>query len=117
MNPAPLKPPVGAEALERIDLRIGTILDVGDVEGAARLVRLSVDFGDRVRTVVVGMKQERENPAEVKGRQALFIVNLEPRRIRGVLSEAMLVDAGYQDGITPVLLCPERMVPAGTRAG
>jgi tRNA-binding protein len=63
------------------------------------------------------MKQERENPREVEGRQALFVVNLEPRRMRGVLSEGMLFDLGYADGIAPALAVPERPVPDGTRAG
>ncbi len=114
---APVKPPITPDVLDRIDARIGTILRVDEVPGSDRLVQLQVDFGDRTRTVVVGMKQERANPAEIAGRQALFIVNLEPKRIRGVLSEAMLFDVGYQDGLVPALLHPERPVPNGTRGG
>jgi tRNA-binding EMAP/Myf-like protein len=87
------------------------------VPGSDRLVQLQVDFGDRIRTVVAGMKQERDNPAEITGRQALFVVNLEPRRIYGVMSEAMLLDVGYRDGVPPALVCPEWDVPNGTRAG
>ena len=63
------------------------------------------------------MKQERENPREIERRQALFVVNLEPRRMRGVLSEGMLFDLGYADGIAPALAVPERPVPDGARAG
>jgi tRNA-binding protein len=66
---------------------------------------------------VAGMRQERENPREIEGKQALFVVNLEPRKMRGVVSEGMLFDIGYADGITPVLATPERPVPDGTRAG
>ena len=54
---------------------------------------------------------------EIQGRQALFVVNLEPRRMAGDLSEGMLFDIGYADGITPVLAVPERPVPDGVRAG
>jgi methionine--tRNA ligase beta chain len=115
--PAPFKPPITPEVLDRIDARIGTILRVEDLPGSDRLVQLQVDFGDRTSTVVVGMKQERANPAEICGRQALFIVNLGPKRLRGVVSEAMLFDVGYQDGLVPALLHPERAVPNGTRAG
>ena len=63
------------------------------------------------------MKKERENPQEIVGRQALFVVNLAPRRMAGVVSEGMLFDIGYADGITPVLATPERPVPDGARAG
>jgi methionine--tRNA ligase beta chain len=103
--------------LEAIDIRVGTIESVEDVPKSAKLVRLIVSFGDHRRTVLAGMKQERANPAEIQGRQALFIVNLEPRKIMGEKSEGMLFDLGSPDGITPVLAVPERPVPDGTRAG
>ena len=114
---APIKPIITPKDLEKLDVRIGRIEDVLDVADSDRLVQLRVDFGDHERTVVVGMKKEREDVREVEGRQALFVVNLEPRTIRGVLSEAMLFDIGYEDGIQPVLACPEKEVPNGTRAG
>jgi tRNA-binding EMAP/Myf-like protein len=63
------------------------------------------------------MKQERANPAEIAGRQALFVVNLAPRKIRGVVSEGMLFDIGLADGVRPVLAVPEAQVPDGTRCG
>lgn len=64
------------------------------------------------------MKQERENPkAEVEGRQALFIVNLKPRKMFGIESHGMHFDIGYGDGIIPVLAVPEKPVPNGTRVG
>ena len=66
---------------------------------------------------VAGLKQERANPREIEGRQALFVVNLEPRKMRGVVSEGMLFDIGDADGVRPVLAVPESPVPDGTRAG
>ena len=66
---------------------------------------------------MVGMKRERENPSEIEGLQALFVVNLAPRKMAGILSEAMLFDLGYSDGIPPALAIPERPVPNGTRVG
>ena len=63
------------------------------------------------------MKQERENPKEIEGAQALFVINLEPKQIMGELSEGMLLDIGYADGIKPVLALPEQPVPNGARAG
>jgi len=78
---------------------------------------LTVDFGDHERTILAGMKQEREDPKEIEGLQALFVVNLEPRKIANMVSEGMLFDLGYEDGVTPVLACPEKPIPNGTRAG
>ncbi|GAG16498.1 unnamed protein product, partial [marine sediment metagenome] len=72
---------------------------------------------DHARTILAGIKQEREDPRQIKGRQALFVVNLAPREMAGEVSEGMLFDLGYLDGITPVLAVPERPVPNGVRAG
>src|SRR5215471_8803386 len=103
MEPAPLKPTISVDLLNQIDVRVGTIESVDDVPGADKLVALRVNFGDHTRTIVSGLKQERAHPKEIEGRQALFVVNLEPRKMRGILSEGMLFDIGYADGITPVL--------------
>ncbi|HLZ02075.1 MAG TPA: hypothetical protein VKR55_07975 [Bradyrhizobium sp.] len=118
MNPAPVKPIISISDLEKIDVRVGTILAVEDVAHSEKLVRLRVDFGDHARSILVGMKQERRNPKmEIEGKQALFVVNLEPRKMAGEISEGMTFDLGYADGITPVLALPEKPVPDGTRAG
>jgi methionine--tRNA ligase beta chain len=116
-TPAPLKPTVTASVLDSIDIRVGTIQAVNDVATSRKLLRLTVGFGDHTRSILAGMKQERANPQELVGRQALFVVNLEPRRMAGELSEGMLFDVGYADGVVPVLATPERAVPDGTRAG
>jgi methionine--tRNA ligase beta chain len=114
---APIKPPVQAELLEQLDVRVGTIEAVDDVAGSNKLVELTVNFGDHRRSILVGMKQERKDPKEVCGKQALFVVNLAPRKMAGRVSEGMLFDIGYADGISPVLAIPEKPVPDGTRAG
>ena len=114
---APLKPRISLEMLEKIDIRVGTIKLVEDVKGSDKLVKLTVDFGDQMKTILVGMKQEREEPKEIEGKQSLFVVNLEPKQMMGEVSEGMLLDIGYADGIKPVLALPEAEVPNGTRAG
>ncbi|MCA9766078.1 MAG: hypothetical protein KC455_06640 [Carnobacterium sp.] len=63
------------------------------------------------------MKNERENPSEIEGEQALFVVNLAPKQMFGEISNGMLVDIGYADGIIPVLSQSEKNVPNGTRVG
>jgi len=112
----PIKPMITKADLDRVDIRVGMIESVEDVAGSERLVRLTVDFGDHRRRILAGMKKERANPGEIRGKQALFVVNLEPRKMMGELSEGMLFDLGYEDGITPVLAIPERQIPNGTRA-
>ena len=116
-TPAAVKPTVGVEALDALDIRVGTIERVEDVPRSDKLMKLTVNFGDHSRTILAGIKKERENPREIQGRQALFVVNLEPRKMAGEISEGMLFDIGYADGVTPVLSVPERPVPNGTRAG
>lgn len=117
MTPAQVKSQISPELLNQIDVRVGTILSVTDVANSEKLVALEVSFGDHRRTVLAGMKRERANPREIEGKQALFVVNLEPRKMAGIVSEGMLFDIGYLDGITPVLAMPETHVPDGARAG
>ncbi len=117
MTPAPVKPTILMELLNQIDIRVGTIESLTDIAGSDKLVALQVNFGDHKRTIVAGLKLERINPREIEGKQALFVVNLEPRKMRGVLSEGMLFDIGYADGARPVLAVPEAPVPDGCRAG
>ncbi len=117
MSPAPVKPLIPFSALDAIDVRVGTIERVEEVPKSDKLLRLTVRFGDHTRTILSGMKQERADPQEIVGRQALFVVNLEPRKMMGEVSEGMLFDLGSADGVVPALAVPERPVPDGTRAG
>jgi tRNA-binding protein len=113
--PAPVKPVVPIPALEALDIRVGTIERVEEVPRSDKLMRLVVNFGDHSRVILAGMRKERENPGEIEGKQALFALNLEPRKMAGEVSEGMLF--GYADGIKPALAMPELPVPNGARAG
>jgi len=100
--PAFVKPIIKYEALDKLDVRVGTIEQVLEIESSDKLVKLVVNFGDHKRNILVGMKKERENPKEMMGEK----------------SEGMLFDIGYADEVTPVVLAmPEKPVPDGTRAG
>ena len=114
---APIKPLVTVDDLDRLDIRVGRVESVADISGSNKLVKLEVSFGDHRRTILAGLKQERERPEEIVGLQTIFIVNLEPKKMAGELSEGMLLDIGYSDGLTPVLAVPEALVPEGTRLG
>ncbi len=117
MKPAPVKETVSIEDFEKLDIRVGTILGVSDVEKSNKLMKLNVDFGDHVRSILAGIKQERGNPKEVEGKQALFVLNLPERKMAGEISQGMLFDIGYADKIKPCLSMPEVVVPNGSRAG
>ncbi len=113
----PIKPFIDFEELSRLDVRVGTIESVENVKTSNKLVKLQVSFGDFNRQILVGMQGEREDTQEVVGQQALFVINMKPKKMAGELSEGMLFDIGFEDGLTPVLAQPEKPVPNGTRVG
>ncbi len=114
---APIKPLIELDDLDKVDVRVGEIVEVENITGSDKLVKLTVDFGNQRRTILAGLKKERSNPKELEGAQALFVVNLPPRKMLGHVSEGMLFDLGYADGLLPALAVPERRIPNGVRAG
>ncbi|WCE31951.1 tRNA-binding protein [Vibrio sp. SCSIO 43137] len=117
MTPAPIKELITFDDFAKLDIRVGTIVSVTEVAKSDKLMKLTVDFGDHQRSILAGIKQERDNPQEIEGKQALFVVNLPERKMAGELSQGMLFDIGYEDKVTPVLAMPEAPVPDGSRAG
>ncbi len=117
MQPAPIKPEISFDDFAKLDIRVGTIVEVAEVECSRKLMKLSVDFGDHSRSILAGIRQERDNPSEIEGRQALFVLNLPQKKMAGEVSQGMLFDIGYADGISPCLAIPEAAVPNGARAG
>jgi methionine--tRNA ligase beta chain len=114
----PVKPDITFEDLEKIDIRAGTIMQINDVPRSDKVVQLTVDFGEFTRSILCGIKQERSDLQAMVGKQALFVVNLAPKKISGVVSEGMVFDIGYADGVVPAALSqPEFPVPNGSRAG
>ncbi|WP_044362746.1 tRNA-binding protein [Vibrio fluvialis] len=117
MTPAPIKTEISFDDFAKVDIRVGRIVEVLDVPKSDKLMKLIVDFGDHTRSILAGIKQERANPKEIEGKQALFVVNLPERTMAGEVSQGMLFDIGYEDRLTPCLACPESELPNGTRAG
>jgi len=97
MAPAPVKPAIALDILGQNDVRVGTIESISDLAGFHKLVALRVHFGDHWRAIVAGLKQERSSPREIEGHQALFVINLEPRKMGAVVYESMLFDIGYAE--------------------
>jgi methionine--tRNA ligase beta chain len=95
----------------KLDIRIGTVTAADKVAGADKLIRLELDLGGEHRQVVAGMASTYM-PEEFIGRQVPILVNLEPRKLRGVESQGMILAVDV-DG-KPVLLLPDREVPPGS---
>jgi len=98
----------------KLDIRIGQILTAEKIEGADKLLKLQVDFGPEIghRQIVSGISQWYK-PAQLIGAQAPFVINLEPRVIRGVASQGMILAAAPDN--KAVILKPRSKVAPGTK--
>ncbi len=104
---------ISFEDFQKVELRAGQIVDAVPVEGSIKLLRLTVDFGeDTPRTVVSGIAQAVDIDTFI-GSQRIFITNLEPRMIMGFESQAMILAAKDEDGLTIAQL--GRSVAPGTQ--
>jgi len=106
-----VKPMVSFDDFEKLDLRIGKILSVDKVEGADKLLKLEVDTGEK-RTLVAGIA-EYYKPEELIGKQIVVLVNLEPRKIKGIESQGMLLAA--EEGKDVVLVSTDKEIKAGAK--
>lgn len=95
----------------KLVIRIGTVLSAVKIEDADKLLKLEFDFGDEKRQVVSGIAESYE-PDDLVGKQIPVIFNLEPRAIRGVESQGMILAA--TDEGKPVVLTVDKKVPAGS---
>jgi methionine--tRNA ligase beta chain len=112
--PAPPAPPAAEVSIEdvmRLGLRVARIREASRVEGADRLLRLSVDIGEETRTIVAGIAAKYA-PDSLVGRSIILVANLKPARIRGVESRGMLLAAVGEDGL-PIIATFDEAVPAG----
>lgn len=113
---APIKDVITYDDFDKLDIRAGRIVRVEDVPKSKKLVALTVDFGDFERTIVSAMYEDRDDPHALEGLQGLFVVNLAPRKMAGIMSEGMVLEVGYEDGVHPLpLVVPEFEVPNGAR--
>lgn len=100
------------EEFQRLDIRIGTVKGADRVEGTDRLIRLLVDIGTEQRVVVAGMAHTY-SPEEFIGRQVPILVNLQPRKLKGIESQGMILAVDVEG--RPYLLQPDREVPPGSK--
>ncbi len=98
---------------QKLDIRVGRVISAERVEGAAKLLRFEVDFGEFKKQSVAGLGHIYE-PEQFTGKQFVFIVNLKPKKIRGILSECMLLAAVVSENeVVPII--PQKEVPVGCK--
>lgn len=109
---------VSIEEFKNIEMKIGEIKTVERVPDTDKLLRLTVDFGDEEpRQVVSGIAGYFDDPAVLVGRRCPFVTNLEPRTIRGLESQAMIVAVSTDDGAFSLLEPTTGMISPGTTLG
>ena len=110
----PLAAEIDFDAFAAVDLRVALIVKAEAVEGADKLLRLTLDIGDQRRNVFSGIKSAYPNPAELEGRLTMMIANLKPRKMRFGMSEGMVLAAG-PGGEEIYLLSPDSGALPGQR--
>jgi len=98
---------------QKLDIRIGRVISAERVEGATKLLKLTVDFGQYRKQSIAGLGHIYD-PEYFVGKQFAFVVNLKPKKIRGVISECMMLAAVVdENNVTPLI--PEKEVPDGCK--
>lgn len=103
---------VTIEDFKKLDLRVAEILNAEKIEGADKLLKLTIKIGDETRTLVAGIAKFYK-PEELIGKKIVVIKNLKPRKLRGVVSQGMLLATTDENTIS--ILTPDRDVPSGTK--
>lgn len=103
---------VSFEKFKEMDIRIGKVLDVEDIQGADRLYLITVDIGNETRKLVAGIKPWYTKE-QLLGKNIVVLVNLEPKMIKGIESKGMLLAALNNDKFS--ILTTDRDVPSGSK--
>ena len=115
-KPNEVKPVVSFDDFMKVDIRVGTILECQKVPKADKLLQFLIDDGMNKRTIVSGIAKYYTEPEKLVGKQVCFIANFEPRKLKGVVSEGMILSAEDKDGRL-VLLTPSDLVTSGCSVG
>jgi methionyl-tRNA synthetase len=112
--PPPESPKITIDDFAKVDLRVGLVQSAEPVKGADKLLHLKVDIGEREpRTIVAGIA-EAYKPEELLNRKVVIVANLQPRKLRGLTSNGMIVAASIEGG-KPVLAAFLEDIPVGAR--
>ncbi|MGH9507567.1 MAG: methionine--tRNA ligase subunit beta, partial [Terriglobales bacterium] len=105
---------IGIEDFAKVDMRVGEVRTAEKVPGADRLLKLTVDIGTEVRQIVAGIAAVYR-PDELVGRKVIIVANLQPRKLRGLESNGMVVAAAAGEHGAPVLVTVPADTPNGAR--
>ncbi len=97
---------------EKVELRVGTVLEAEEVEGSEKLIKQIVDFGELGQRQILSAIKQWYKPTQLVGKQFVYVTNLEPRKMMGLDSEGMILAT---DTAKPIILKPSSKVPAGTK--
>ena len=115
-QPAKIKENVAFDDFGKVDIRVGTVLECVKVPKADKLLQFRIDDGMGGRTIVSGIAKYYPEPEKLVGMQVCFIANFEPRKLKGVVSEGMILSAEDKDGRL-VLITPSQLVGNGVNVG
>ncbi|NYZ75376.1 methionine--tRNA ligase subunit beta [Candidatus Micrarchaeota archaeon] len=105
---------ISFEEFAKLDLRVATVLSAEKVEGADKLLKLRIKIGGEERTLAAGIAKYY-SPEELAGKKIVVVANLQPRKLRGIESQGMLLAAVSEDESSVVLLSPEKDIEDGTK--
>ena len=103
---------VSYDDFKKLDIRVGSILEVEKIPGKTKIVKGEIDLGDETRNVIIGGAEFYE-PDDLIGKTVIVVANLEPKKMAGVESNAMLLAADIND--KPFWLTVDSEVPSGTK--
>jgi methionyl-tRNA synthetase len=110
----PIAPSIGIDDFAKVDLRVGLVKHAEPVKGADKLLHLKIDIGEsQPRTIVAGIAKAYK-PEQLIGRKVVIVANLEPRKLRGIESQGMIVAASLE-GDPPVLAGFHEEIQPGAR--
>src|SRR5699024_6215843 len=102
------------DQFDRVELKVAEVIECSKVEGADKLLKFRLDAGDKAhRQILSGIAEYYPNPEELVGKKVVIVANLKPRKMRGEISQGMILSAEADDGKLTVIEAPQH-VPNGS---
>lgn len=115
-KPEPVKPVCSFDDFEKIDIRVGKVLECSKVKKSKKLLQFLIDDGMEKRVILSGIAQSYEDPSVLVGKEVCFVANFEPRKMMGIESQGMIMSAVNPDG-TLTVVGPTGPVAPGCQVG
>jgi len=109
------KSTINFDDFQKLDLRVGKILEAFEVEESEKLIRMRVSFGELGERIIFAGIRKWYEPKDLEGKNFTFVFNLEPKKMMGEESQGMIIAAETGDGEVCVLITPDKDIPAGTK--